>query len=582
MTSLSRLPLEVFENVSPLLRIHHLGRLYMTGDKTVQVLVQNIRKRRFKFSGVSSQPSEMVRRVLAGTATDVEAGMMHLFASPPDRSNFAWLTRLAMDDDGPQVSFNSDLDFSWIRTLEHLDFGKAYVLFKSIKLPASITSVSLGAVASVAPIHDVESLPWLTTLGISGFPFVDDTVQPFFAATSSWPDSLVNLTVVTKSAPTQFVPHLPETVATLTLTMGGGYYPVDLAVMCRRHKSLTSLVVNCGLTRISRPLPATLGNLHLNSLSLNLEDTLLKTFERLPPDIRIFTCTFFTRAGSTIAPLSVGDAEAALRLVVPRVTLKSAETLIGAVLRSDVCFSQDFVRFVANTCEAHGLRDSYLQWKNLRTFKRDLSSMHAAYIMDHAVSEEAALRIIDDRHWSPDDATFSSSNAMMVSYWHQWRRMLELGLINVMHLAHDLRGNHILPTEAIFNLVTMRVNAVAIDAFRQLVKFNKLVCLEKIELVWHSTVTDVVLLAIHQYRANLPRLEKVVLPWLPHTRAVRNACALLKRDMRLHLSENGLELVYRVSSRRGRHLVDWRSVCAKLLQCTAFALVVVLVFAIFG
>jgi hypothetical protein len=160
--------------------------------------------------------------------------------------------------------------------------------------------------------------------------------------------------------------------------------------------------------------------------------------------------------------------------------------------------------------------------------------------------------------------------------------MLELGLINVMHLAHDLRGNHILPTEAIFNLVTMRVNAVAIDAFRQLVKFNKLVCLEKIELVWHSTVTDVVLLAIHQYRANLPRLEKVVLPWLPHTRAVRNACALLKRDMRLHLSENGLELVYRVSSRRGRHLVDWRSVCAKLLQCTAFALVVVLVFAIFG
>jgi hypothetical protein len=314
---------------------------------------------------------------------------------------------------------------------------------------------------------------------------------------------------------------------------------------------------------------------------LNAGDTLLETFKRLPPNLRAFTCFFFTRSSGAVAPLDAGDTEAALRLIIPRLTLKSAEILMGAAMRSSVHFSQDFSRFISGVLESHGLRVGYLQWKNLDTLNWDVSSPQMAHVLDNAVSEEAALRVIKRRCQPPIDTTYSPNNEMSGSYKRHCYRMLELGLTNVLHVPYDLGRLFALSQQSIFNLVTMRIDAIAIDSFKRLVQFNKLVCLEKIEVLWESPVTDVVLLTIHQYRANLPRLEQVVLPWLPHTRAVRKACALLKKDMRLHLAEDGYGLVYRVSERTGSRLNGRRPTCANLLRCAVFALVVAIVFAIF-
>jgi hypothetical protein len=71
MAWLTRFPLEVIEDVTPLLRDHHLARLYMSGDRRLQHLLRGVRSRKCRLIGTSVGKSQLVEEFIIGAAADV-------------------------------------------------------------------------------------------------------------------------------------------------------------------------------------------------------------------------------------------------------------------------------------------------------------------------------------------------------------------------------------------------------------------------------------------------------------------------------------------------------------------------------
>jgi hypothetical protein len=559
MAALSNFPQDVLDYIAAYLKNWHFARLYATGDMRLQRLLENLRDRRCNLVGITQRKSQLIQRFMIGTATSVESELMHinvnsLMQLPP---KIRHLTITTPNDDFRLVP--DGWDFSWLTTLETLYIGPTYVVRSTVKMPPSVTSVSLLAVATSAPIHRLEHLPLLTTLEIVacrdlcelvslGIRRVDDMDN--FLEQVVWPPSLTSLTFSTPKYLPSFIHLLPPTLTHLEVGASSNDTVINLAPRLRLFPALTSLTtVNVTIGWQSNPLPSSLTQLSVDTLDIPIGKTLAGTFSLFPPSLTNFSCKTLdgpTRNGR----VALDDLKATFELVCPKFTLESIEGLLVHARR--ICMPLDIrmLPSLGEVAQRHGLRDDYFSLENRQVFPLRLGSvdlLHMAHILDCAETEETAVRIISGRRRrlnGMDDIELDDYPA----YVKHWQRLLELGFTNVLEVpSFGLPGMPVLSPQAISNLVRLDLLASSIAVFESIISNNVLASLEEIRLLAYSWVEST-LLHIYKHRQNMPNLERIV---FSYGRAAidANVLAALRRDMRISLSPDGGTLVLRVCPR---------------------------------
>jgi hypothetical protein len=291
------------------------------------------------------------------------------------------------------------------------------------------------------------------------------------------------------------------------MSIGRETPPVSLNKLIAGQTSLQKVRMIGGTVTINEPLPRTLTSVILSGLQVFGDGTAFKTFGHLPPSVTEFHCNTLNGPLQEFKFLNE-DLKAAFELVFPRLTLESAETLIGAT--HGICTpgppNLDELRRV--TSITHGMRDDYLNSVNFPVWRQRPSQWHIARILAHAESEQIALREINSRRLRLLRRPSGDAFEMGVDYQFNCLRMVELGLCNGLDIPPSGFSNPRLPLSVIHQLTVVRVHALSVDQFRRLVTANELVCLERIDIVTSTRVNEV-LGIIHAHRHNLPRLEQV-------------------------------------------------------------------------
>lgn len=576
MTHLAKFPLEIIEYLSPYLRDHHFARLYMTGDVRLQQLLRLVRDRRCDMTVKCWQrPSDLVRQFMVGMASDVDTELIHLDLDvlrrlPSRLRRLTISTRCYGDNAG-------ELDFSFLTSLEYFKVGSYCVIEETITLPESVTCVSLGFVRTSNPIKNLHSLPWLKDLTLKTF---DDGFRELFFMATSWPKSLTTMHVAEGFNPV-VARNLPTSLTDLSISQ---VVTSDVGVVVNHQPNLTSLGFRYCTTTITRPLPSSLTCIMLDTLDVPIGCTALGTFSLLPPSLKHFSCNqLIGPMPGKVFPL--GDLEAALRLVLPQLTLESIEQLLRAAPVWVAQCSVKFLMLVEALGIRHGMKLGYLTSKHLPKRRAELGRHHAALILDKAQSQEVALEVIRER----TDVAIkrplydSAVHSRKSPYKRQCLALLELGLTDVLDLWPDLLQEGVLSLEANHHLVTINIHSRTTQTFIRLIERNVLVCVERIEV--HGDVSLVmVLTAIHANRRRLPRLEEIgvkrhVLFVTPHDLVDK-----LADDMKLIFSSSEGRFVYCVSpvvrhkNRRLPRILAWGHwICTMFLYCAcAFLLIMVL------
>jgi hypothetical protein len=448
-----------------------------------------------------------------------------------------------------------NLDFSGVTTLESLEIGAAYIVQSPIKLPASITSVKIGSVACVRPIHLMERLPRLVHLTIKAF---YDHKSRYYFESVTWPASLTSLSISMRGAP-HLVRLLPPSLTRLSVAVNSKSPPTELADLTEVIPALTSLRLRNGPAKINLALPSTLKKIKIDKLVVDAGKTLLDAFRLVPASVTYFSCQTYT-SGGVDEDLSVEDLQASLHLLLPRLTLENMENIIGALeqtsLNMEVFMDDDFadlVNLFEGMCAKHGVGAGYLSYR-LPRWRQRMSQQLLGHVVEHALSDEDAIRIAGSRRHMTESGTCGSDNDVGVSTVKASLKMLELGLTRTLDMPYKPVGLAEMSMAAIHNLVKIRLHADAIDAFLEIVERVKLVCLEVIEIKdLHRN--DFVLTYIHMYRDNLPRLDQILLPdkmtYIP-----RISYDLLARDMRIFQSTRN-KLVRRVAWKPSQEPPVW-------------------------
>lgn len=276
------------------LQVHHVARLWMSGDPHVQSKIMHAKRRRVAIQGDSVHKSDLFNNILLNLAQDVDidcikfTDMNKAFDSPELIRN---LKSLRLKSDLRWIHSVPDtqiVDLSHLRRLESFHITDKWLLKTHILvLPPSVTDATL----CVTITADLSSLKSLTKMRI----LIDDA-RDVDKMDLKWPPSLLELEVKNRhsSVRSSLLPLLPPMLTRLKYSSSPLASVPLLRAIPPQCKFIQSLSLDCADFGIARTglypeLPPSLTSLDVYSLLLSSPGLIDSLLAQIPPTVTTFS-----------------------------------------------------------------------------------------------------------------------------------------------------------------------------------------------------------------------------------------------------------------------------------------------------
>lgn len=327
------LSLETLELVVNRLKSRHLLRLYATGCKPLQLLLQNLRRRKY-VELRSTANSQLITALLVNKASSVVIDWANIRNLPlldsASKSNIRELT-IADRRLQPMVDelFNNVMDrLTMLETLNVYDIA----LPVQATLPPTLTSVTLHVPLQQNSSHCLHQLP-LTHLGIVIKPRDERTFN--WMSTASWYTTLTSLSLQGKcgsaSSVCALAEHLPRNLLVLKVGDGCGL-PTNLGELTSNLAHLQRLSAGLSWHIGGSNLPPMLTRLSLLGVTVAANGRIMDTLPYMPPSV---TSLRLRQIRVNRNPLKYvpDDLLVFTTTILPRLDLKSAMRLVSQLYR---------------------------------------------------------------------------------------------------------------------------------------------------------------------------------------------------------------------------------------------------------
>jgi hypothetical protein len=361
---------DALEIIFLLLLDRHLIRLYLTGSRLLQMRLFNIRHRKFHDGGCAQSmlASPLVTSLLIGRATSVTANwrsLKRLEEVVPARSVSSSVRHLKIRDRRARLGC---LDAARLNALTHrlgqletLDIGKCY-FGGLVKFPPAITSLRLHFCISYDMMKHLRTLP-LTHLAVGAES--DERGCLKWMRACAWFNTLESLSVDAGCNRAHVLAdRMPVNLHELNVNLNGA--DQDLASIVSNQTRLQSLRAGSAWS-ISSPLPSTLTQLRIKSLTVDSATGLVGVAEFMPASLVSLKISFIyahdRRLGISVS-VEPSDFFGYAVLLLPRLNLESAFRI--AKQSTEFSFSSDerceLRAMIGRTLESAGYSHAHLNW----------------------------------------------------------------------------------------------------------------------------------------------------------------------------------------------------------------------------
>jgi hypothetical protein len=547
---------DVIDAIGIYLEAHHIARLHLTGDLQLAAKLRTLRCTTSTLN-VADERSTLYKRLINSFEVVTAPFAMINFASLPSLSKLRrlHLRKNRSDDLALADVYGHPVDFSSLPSLDTLDIGDPYVVTRPIKLPKSITSLSLYSIDCDEPVHDLASLPNLHTIWF-GLTSREVGVHVSFFHTVEWPASLTSLSIPIFQPDEAIFSCLPASLEHLRI-LQDSVDALDLAIIGETLPRLASLEIGDREVVITGPLPSTLTRLELYQLNIPEGSTLTEAFSHLPLSLTNLDISNIAYNDASVQD-AIDDRERGFMLVMPRLALPSLEhaTCLGFSSRKDLDPSRAFKAALFEAMGKHGLDAvsimAFLD-DGIWTFQRNFSIRRIAQMLEGDVDEAMLRRAMAGR--LPMNLSFHGSWETPTgnSYTESCIKLLERGFTHTFDAfkyfcAPSFSTRGALPERARLAIRTLCVSPGWTEEWEKFLSSNDLPAVTSVYIrnIVNQDVNPALDL-ICRNAQHLPRLE--VIHFQDHLNPINIGDTTLRllRDIRLYVDKKNACLSYFVT-----------------------------------
>lgn len=554
---------DVIDAIGNYLEARHIARLLLTGDSKLAAKLGTFRCTTSALNIANERPNLLKRLINSFEVVTAPFTMIDV-ASLPSLSKLRRLHLHKNRSDNITLAdvYSQPVDFSSLPSLDTLTIGDPYVVTRPIKLPKSITSLSLYSIDCDEPVHDLASLANLHTIWF-GLVSRQMEVHVTFFHTVEWPPSLTSLAIPIFRPDEATFSCLPASLEHLHI-LQDSENSLDLSVIGETLPRLTWLEIGDWEVVIGGPLPSTLTRLELYQLNIPQGSTLTEAFGHLPQSLTNLDICNIAYDDTSVQD-AVDDRERGFMLLMPRLALPSLEhaTCLGFSSRKDLDTSRAFKAALHDAMGKHGLDalsiKAFLD-DGIWTFQRNFSIRRIAQMLNGGADEAMLRRAMAGR--LPMSLSFHGSWETPTgnSYADSCIKLLERGFTHTFDAfkyfcAPSFSTRGALPDRARLAIRTLCVSPGWTEEWEKFLSSNDLPAATSVHIrnIVNQDV-DPVLDLICRNAQHLPRLE--VIHFQDHVNPINigdtTLCSL--RDIRLYVDKKNACLSYFV--RRDAAIAD--------------------------